>query len=216
MHTREELQEGGPDREARGRATRAALVAAARAAFGSRGYEATTLDQIVEAAAVTKGAFYHHFASKKELFAEVFREVEHAIAREAFPTAESAEEVWRLLEDRCRRYIELHLDPAVRRIVLVDAPRVLAWEERRHIEENEGVAFLSAELARLSDRGLLKPLHTRTLAQILGGARTEACMLVAAAEDPDEALERAMAVLRAFIGGLRAEEAPEPPRHWLP
>lgn len=46
---------------------RARLIAAAHATVRKQGYSATTVDQICAAAGVTKGAFFHHFASKEEL-----------------------------------------------------------------------------------------------------------------------------------------------------
>jgi AcrR family transcriptional regulator len=47
--------------------TRQRLLAEAQRLFRERGYAATSLEQIAEAAEVTKGAIYGHFASKEDL-----------------------------------------------------------------------------------------------------------------------------------------------------
>jgi TetR/AcrR family transcriptional regulator, transcriptional repressor for nem operon len=48
-------------------ATRTRLLDAARDAIRAKGYSATTVDDICAAAGVTKGGFFHHFASKEQL-----------------------------------------------------------------------------------------------------------------------------------------------------
>lgn len=207
-------------------------MAAARGEFGSRGYADTSVDDIVARAGVTKGAFYHHFEGKKEIFVEVFEEVEREVSRAAFVVhlehrpfqppegrspqersrailrfvGQTNEEVWQLLRERCRRYLELHTDPQVKQIALVDARWVLPWSEWQTIKEEQGVVLLRADLRRTSQRGLLKPLPLPTLALLLQGALNEACMVVAAAEDPEATLEEAMVVIEAFLEGLRADD----------
>jgi AcrR family transcriptional regulator len=57
-------------------ATRRAVLAAARSLFGKKGYVQTSVDEIADAARVTKGAVYHHFAGKEALFRAVLAEVE--------------------------------------------------------------------------------------------------------------------------------------------
>jgi AcrR family transcriptional regulator len=56
--------------------TRDALIAAARPLFASPGFADVALETIVRDAGVTRGALYHHFADKTELFAAVLEKVE--------------------------------------------------------------------------------------------------------------------------------------------
>ena len=56
--------------------TRKALVKSAADLFAERGYAGTSLDEVVSAARVTKGALYHHFAGKLALFQAVFDQCE--------------------------------------------------------------------------------------------------------------------------------------------
>lgn len=54
---------------------RGRLVSVATELFAAQGYEATSVQQVVQAAGATKGGFYHHFASKDELLFEVYHRV---------------------------------------------------------------------------------------------------------------------------------------------
>ena len=68
-------------------ATRAALVAAARTLFAERGYAAVGTEEIVRAAGVTRGALYHHFAGKQELFQAVYESVEQQLVEQIAASA---------------------------------------------------------------------------------------------------------------------------------
>ncbi len=50
------------------------MLTAARSLFGAKGYAQTSVDEIADAARVTKGAVYHHFAGKEALFRAVYDE----------------------------------------------------------------------------------------------------------------------------------------------
>ncbi len=217
---------GNSKKEAQGQATHDNLLTAAREEFGTHGYADTAVDAIVRRAGVTKGAFYHHFSGKDELFLHVFEDVKKELSRGAFivhkdhkpfmpPEDQSRKlkrfseqtntEVWDELVERCRRYIEYHLDPRVRRIVLIDAHWVLSWDDRQRIESEYGVVLLRADLRRAMQRGLIQQLPLRVLAIILVGALNEACLLIINAADPDVALDEATTIIEKFLEGLRNE-----------
>lgn len=219
MEARSERKDGGTR-------TRDNLIRIARSMFGASGYAGTSIDDIVERAGVTKGAFYHHFDGKKGIFREVFSGVKKELSRAAFVTHEhhvpfagarggadrlqrfvnqTSAGVWRDLVRCCRRYVELHTDPAMRRIVLVDARWVLDWEERQGIESEYGVVLIRADLRRARSRGLIGALPLHTTAVLLAGALNEACLLVAHADDPDPELDEAMVVIERFLAGLRVQ-----------
>ena len=110
-------------------ATTGALVAAARELFATAGYDATSLDAVASEAGVTKGAVYHHFDGKRQLFEAVFvGEVErmraplaHAYGRKKDP--------WDAFAASCRAFLDESLDPGLQRIMLLDAPAAIGWEQ---------------------------------------------------------------------------------------
>ena len=106
-----------PDRPDRGRPE----------VFGEQGYGATSTEEIVARAGVTKGALYHHFSGKDDLFRAVYEQVELEVA-DRVAAVFMAPDPWDALVDGCVLWIDAHQDPAVRRIVLRDARAVLGWD----------------------------------------------------------------------------------------
>lgn len=167
-------------------ATRNALIAAARALFTERGYDAVSTEEIVRVAGVTRGALYHHFGGKAELLEAVYERLE----------AESTERVARIvlgsdLEsplEAMRAGIEAFLDecakPELRQIALHDAPAVLGWDRWREIGAANGLGLIEASLSAAIEAGEIRPLPVRPMAHVLLGALDEAAMLVARSEDP--------------------------------
>ncbi|MFD1381731.1 TetR family transcriptional regulator [Fodinicurvata halophila] len=207
--------------------TRDALIVAARKEFARQGYANASVDDIVRLADVTKGAFYHHFAGKEDLFLRVFENVKKELSRGAFIThaehepfstddshalhlerftAQTNAEVWAELRSRCRRYIELHSDASIRQIVLVDARWVLSWEDWQRVESEYGVSLLRADLRRAMQQGIIRRLPLAMLAAVIAGALNEACLLVANAANSDEALDEAMSAIEPMLDGLLVAE----------
>ena len=187
---------------AQGEATRKALVDAARDLFGAQGYAETSLDQIVAAASVTKGALYHHFGGKEQLFGEVFRSVKQELSR-VVAAAQWRPDPWTALLAGCRTFIEAHTDPGVQRIVLLDGRAVLSWEAWHEVDREYGTVILRSALRRAINHGLIEPQPLNSLATLLSGALTEACMLVANADDPAAARREAVAIVERLLQGLR-------------
>ena len=82
-----EAQRAGTLKAEQSQATRAALIAAARELFARDGYAAVATEEIVRAAGVTRGALYHHFAGKAELFSAVYEDVERRLVEQIAQSA---------------------------------------------------------------------------------------------------------------------------------
>jgi len=182
--------------------TRLALLRAARKLFGEQGYSATSLDEIVQAAKVTKGAFYHHYNGKQELFAAVYEQVKRE-ASERAATAFLEPDPWADLCAGCHAMLDAHLDPSVQRILLHDAQAVLDAETIRRVETRYGAVVLRGALRRAIRAGVIQPLPLKSLALMLTGAILEGCMAIAGAEDPIRAREDVGSVLTSMLQGLR-------------
>ncbi|NYJ02019.1 AcrR family transcriptional regulator [Nocardioides thalensis] len=188
----------------RSAATRAALVEAARPLFAEQGYAAVSTDQIARVAGVTRGALYHQFSGKEELFAAVFEQVEAEIAERigAQIAAVGPDDLLATMRASVDAWLEACADPAVQRIALLDAPAALGWARWREIGLRYGLGVIELGLTAAIDGGLLPEQPVRPLAHVLAGALDEAALYCATAEDRAVATEEARAALVAVITGL--------------
>jgi AcrR family transcriptional regulator len=159
-------------------------MGAARRLFTEQGYAGTNREEIAAAAGVTRGALYHHFASKEALFRAVVEELEEEMTTEVATVAMRGTDAAAELRLGCLAFLDACLDPSVRRIVLLEAPAVLGWDQWREIDERYGLALLTQGVQAVMDAGLVEPGPTSPLAHMLLGALNEAALLVATAKRP--------------------------------
>jgi AcrR family transcriptional regulator len=193
---------GKLDKRAQGQQTRTALIAAARVVFGELGYGATSTEEIVARAGVTKGALYHHFSGKDDLFRAVYEQVELEMA-ERVAEVFMEPDAWDALVSGCLLWIDAHQDPAVRRIVLRDARSVLGWDVVRQLDSRFGAVGLRGALRRAMNAGVMQRQPLRPLSLILLGALAEACMFVADAEGDADARQEVEDLVTELLSGLR-------------
>jgi AcrR family transcriptional regulator len=186
----------------RSRTTRAALLAAGRALFAEHGFARTGREQIVEQAGVTRGALYHHFTGKEDLFRAVVEELEQEVMTKVAVAAMKGGDAGERLRLGSMAFLDACLDPAVQRIVVLDAPSVLGWEQWREIEQRYGLALLEEGLQHAVDEGLLPAQPVTPLAHLLLAALQEAAMLVATAPRPRVARREVGATLEALLAQL--------------
>lgn len=189
---------------ARREATVEALLTEAHAAFAADGYRDASLEGIVAAAGVTKGALYHHFpGGKQELFRAVAAQVHCHIADQIAASAPEAEP-WEQLLAGCRTFLEAALEPAAQRILLLDGPAVLGWDVWRELDADASMPHLEAALERLMHDGVIEGLPLRPLVHLLSGAMNEAALALAHSSVPGRDLAQVMAVLKRLLMGLTA------------
>jgi AcrR family transcriptional regulator len=186
----------------RSEATTAELIKAARELFAADGYRATSLDDVVDAVGLTKGAVYHHFTSKQELFAAVFEQEERRLSEVAAAAYRRKRDPWEGLLAACRAYLEGQQEPGVQRITLLDAPSVLGWDRLRALEARYTLAGLEQALQALVDSGRIKPRPIGPLAQMLQGAICDGAMLVARSDDQKATAREVNRELRELLSGL--------------
>ncbi|MEB3983455.1 TetR family transcriptional regulator [Mycobacterium sp. 663a-19] len=188
--------------------TREALVAAARPLFAAHGFSEVALEAIVRSAGVTRGALYHHFADKTELFATVFEQVEAEVAArmgEAIAAAGETDaiEVMRL---GAAFWLDACSDPEIQRIALVDAPAVLGWTRWTEIGNRYNIGLVQALLSSAIVAGRIPPQPIEATALTMLGAMREATLYVARAEDHDTARRDAGAVIDRLIRALSTSD----------
>ncbi len=168
----------------RSSATRRALLDAGRELFAQYGFADAGQEDIVERAGVTRGALAHHFGTKQGLFHAVVESIQVELGVVVATAAMSGHDPMEQLRLGCMAFLDSALDPAVRRIVLLDAPAVLGWQAWREMDTDHGLGLVSEALEHCMEAGLVAPRPVQPLAHILLAALHEAAMLVANADDP--------------------------------
>ena len=186
-------------------ATRTALLDSALAAFAEKGYAATSLDDVVRAARVTKGALYHHFpGGKLALFEAVFVAVDELLVERTTEGIPPGTTGWGLVEHGLDAYLRACDDPVVRRIMFQEGPVALGWERWRELDGCAGREMLEGILSLLVAEGVLRPQPIDLLTRIVFVTLGEAGVTVAAADDPEAARAQVLDLLLALLSGLRA------------
>ena len=186
----------------RSESTRGALLAAGRRLFAERGYTAVGTEEIVRDAGVTRGALYHHFHGKKELFAAVYEQIEQEVAEQVGAEVGPGTGALETLAAGAELFLDRCLEPEVQQIALLDAPAVLGWEQWREIGARYGLGLIAALLTAGMQSGEIRRQPVDPLAHALLGALDEVAMLVARAEDPARARVEAGETLAGLISGL--------------
>ena len=191
----------------RGLATRQQLVAAATELFAERGYEATSIEAVLDAAGVSRGALYHHFEDKRALFEAVLDTVEAGMATRVHDAAMAAadpDDPAASLRAGCLAWLRLIRDPVTRRIALVDAPAVVGWERWREIDECNWFGLLKDGLGAALPPGRLDAGSLDVLAHMLLAALNELAFMIARSEDPDAAARDGETAVVDLLGRLLA------------
>jgi AcrR family transcriptional regulator len=188
----------------RSAATRGALVAAARRLFAERGYAAVGTPEVAAAAGVTRGALYHQFAGKADLFLAVYEQVEQEVTARIgeLMASAGASDPLAALTAGAEAFLEACTEPEVQQIALLDAPAVLGWEQWRAVGLNYGLGMTEAALRAAIDAGQIGEQPVRPLAHVLLGALDEAALYVARAEDPEAAREEMRPLFARIVRGL--------------
>jgi AcrR family transcriptional regulator len=184
--------------------TRASLVQAARALFAEHGFAGVGTEAIVAAAGVTRGALYHQFTDKTELFQAAYEAIEEDLAlrlgeRVAAAGASDPIEVMTL---GANAWLDACSEQEVQQIVLLDGPAVLGWERWREIGMRYGIGLVEGLLRHAIEVGRIPPQPVRALTHVLVGALDEAGLYIARAEDQTAASEEMRAVIAALVAGL--------------
>lgn len=186
--------------------TRAALIRAGRKLFAEHGFAGVGTEAIVREASVSRGALYHHYADKTDLFEAVLADIEAEVC-EQVATAALADENADFVEIMIRAFgvwLDACERPEVRRIVLVDGTSVLGWERWREICQQYMLGLIEGVLAQGMAAGTLQPLPSRPLAHLLLAVADEAALYVATAGDGQHARDEIVRIVRPMLGSLIA------------
>ncbi|MBY5748503.1 TetR/AcrR family transcriptional regulator [Rhizobium leguminosarum] len=180
---------------------RVKLIAAARKTFAEKGYSAASMDELTADVGLTRGALYHNFQDKRGLLAAVVDQIDTEMAVRAQEIGARAGNDWQGLLAEGAAYIEMALNPEVQRIVLLDGPAVLG-DPSQWPSQNNCLQVTRSTVERLISQGILKPLDPEAAARLLSGAALNAALWIAASEDPQSVLPKAVEAFHALAAGL--------------
>jgi AcrR family transcriptional regulator len=178
--------------------TRAALIAAGRTLFSERGFAGAGREDIVEHAGLTRGALYHHFASKEDLFATVYEEVERELTEAVIVAAAATDDPVEGLRLGAFAFLDAAATPDVRRIVLLDGPAVLSPDVRHEIAQRYGLGLVREALRAAAAAGRLVVGPVDPLAPVLLAALHEAATSIADGADPRDMRAVVESLLKAM------------------
>ena len=190
----------------RSAATRDALVRAARPLFASDGFGGVSAEAIARAAGVTRGAMYHQFADKTEVYAAVLEVIEDEVMeRIGNGIAEAGQDdIVEVMKVGARIWLDACAEPAVHRIVLIEAPSVLGWERWREVSMRHGMGMVQALIENAIETGRIPRQPVMPLAHVMIGALDEAAIYLARSDGSAKTREEVDTIIDRLIDAVLA------------
>jgi AcrR family transcriptional regulator len=192
-------------REQYSEATRAALLAAASQRFAQSGFAGTALEDVAADVQATRGAVYHHFASKTALFQAVYDELETGMIAKLNAVLASATTPGEAAGAVLNAFLDHACDPVYGRIVWLEAPLALGWQHWRECERHYGYGLIEQIAKNLIASGEFGPLPLDPTIRVIFHAIGAAGMALAEAREQDKPRVKAeyAEVLSRLLGGIR-------------
>jgi AcrR family transcriptional regulator len=187
--------------------TRAALLDAARTLFVTKGFDATSIEEIAQLAQASKGAVYHHFSDKQEIFAEVFRSSQAVVIQAAIDSMSGSGQSWDLVEAATQAFLHSYVADEDARALLRQVTGVLGWDRVRALDEEAALPFLRATLEEAVRTGQVRPTPIEATAELLFSLYCNAILFLAGAPDAATASSDVETVILFMLTGLK----PTPP-----
>lgn len=197
--------------EVRREATRSAILAAAQHRFGTLGYQHVTVDDIAADASVAKGAIYHHFSTKADLFEAVLQAVASQILADVQAASTQQSDILAAIFAGNRAFFASCANPQFAQIFLKDGPSVLGWNRWREIDGSHFGGMVRNGLFAAIGVGVLAKRPINPLTRLILGAITEAAIDCANSEDFAATAEGYVEGLEAIVNGLRPTPSPHQP-----
>ena len=191
----------------KGLETRRAIIETATHLFAEHGYAAVSIDAVLAACEISRGALYHHFASKEALLEAVFEAVEIDVTNKVLAGAGSARGAVEAVRAGCEAFLDLTLDPVVRQIMLTDAPSVLGWDKWREIDERHAFGLMKAALEPAAEEAGLPSALVDAFAHMLLASLSEVALMISQADDTAVALENGKGAVRELLARILARPA---------
>jgi AcrR family transcriptional regulator len=189
--------------------TRAALLDAAKTLFVTQGFDATSVEDIAQLAQASKGAVYHHFSDKQEIFAEVFRSSQAVVIQAAIDSMSGSGQSWDLVEAATRAFLRSYVADEDAHTLLRQVMGVLGWDRVRALDEEVALPFLRATLEESVRTGQVHPTPIEATAELLFSLYCNAILFIAGEPDATKASRDVETVLLLLLDGLKPTPLPD-------
>lgn len=193
-----------PTQEQRREATRNRLIETARTLIINEGVQGTTTRTILDAAGVSRGAMYHHYASVEDLIAAVYEQESRGAIQQALENNEAASSPFEQLIGTSLSWLEALTDFEVAKILIIEGPAAIGWERCRKIETKHSLAQMKAWLEEADASGEIKIENADLVVKMLNAILTEAALSIVRSKGARTAKEEAQRTFLQFVAGLKA------------
>jgi AcrR family transcriptional regulator len=166
------------------RRTRRAILDRARYLFALKGYAATGTEEIISELGITRGALYHQFKDKLGVFQAVVAEAYNEITDHISAKVKPVDDSWEQLLIGCQAFLEIAQREDLRRLVMIEAPAVLAADTLVEFDQY-GFGLLYQAIQRVVNEGKLSPIDAEGFAHLVNGSLNELAAWVAQSNDPE-------------------------------
>jgi AcrR family transcriptional regulator len=194
-------------RAAQGQATRDQLIEVATGLFAEHGYEGTSIEAVLAAAGVSRGALYHHFAGKDVLFEAVVMALQDRVMADLTKLIGDTSGAVSTLRAAALAWIDLAGDPVIQQVMLIDAPSVLGWERWRAMDDQYAFNATRALLAEVAAEGGLAPEFVDAFSHMLLAALDAIALEIARAADQETAMAEGRAAVSELLRRLTTPAA---------
>lgn len=185
--------------------TRAAVLDAAKTLFIANGFYETSVDEIAQEAEASKGAVYHHFRDKRQIFVEVYRASQEVIVRKVITSmATSTGDPWDRVAMALRLFLRSYVNDDDARALLRQVMGVLGWEGVKALDEETALPFLRATLKEFIAKGFARKVPIDATVEIFFSVFSNAILYIAASSDPDNASDEVELAVLCALEGLKA------------
>ncbi|RRD92325.1 TetR/AcrR family transcriptional regulator [Clostridiales bacterium COT073_COT-073] len=181
--------------------TRNKILEIARQKFVTKGFHNTSLQEIVEQIGLTRGAFYHHFKNKEEILYELIRIIQEEIGSYVEKRAMNSQDSWEQLIFGCVAFVEKAVDKDTMKILLVDGPSIISWQEWKQMDNENSESHLKEQLLLLQTEGKLKKTNIEYLTSFISGGLNELAIKVSSMNPFDR--KEIESTIRMMLEGIK-------------
>ena len=176
-------------------ATASRVRDAAMLRFAAHGFDAASVDDIAADAGVTRGAVYHHYASKPGLFLAVVDDLQQQIAAAVVAAADAASSPAESLRLGSHAFLDAITEGSAAQVLLIDAPRALGWQQWRKADAAASGAHLREALLTAG----VPASDVDAATALLSGAMNESALWLSERPDDPDAREAAHRILDILL-----------------